>query len=540
VPGQRLGAEVRAVAPSPNLLFKASISSFGNTGLYALLAPNDTGAQRVFVGSNMLTGDLNDDGWKDIVLRRAGTSTTVDTVLVYWGTPTGIDTLAPLLILGENPGDFFTPACIGDVNNDGKPDLMVSAGAYPFPFQRGRVYIYLNPVGTNPPAGTITGDTTFAGLGVACSVGDLNNDGFHDLIIRGWYQLGPTQQRYDYINIYWGIGSDTLNLTLGIHLRGYNLNSRGLACFDANGDGKDDLLWTNRDSLDWIYIHYGGPGFSVVPNLRLRDPGVANFGNAIVNAGDMSGDGNTEIAVAASLATTTSGFVFIFEGGVRLNDQFDAAVGLDSDSDFGRSVSALGDVTGDGLADLIIGAPRYEFGNGRGYWGIFKGDSTITSVHESVNLPAVIRLEQAYPNPFNPSATIEYDLRQRAFVTLKVYNVLGQEVRTLVEKEQEARHYTIRFDATGLSSGAYFYEIIVRTPDGIITRQTKKMLLLSDREKQQLDEYKQHLLTQGLAGDDAALKELARLQYEHTDGRLKQFLMKPEDMECNMVEGIRQ
>jgi hypothetical protein len=522
VNGQQLGKYVNRISPSANLPYKAAASKVGSTGIYRLNSPTDTSTQRVFFGENLLTGDLNNDGHTDVVVTKSLNGW--DTVSVYWGTATGIDTLNPLKIPGDAQGVNFGASCIADVNNDGHPDLICCEPNYGL--DQGKVSVHLGPNITSTPSAFIIGDSIRSGLGGVARVGDLNNDGFNDLIIRGWNQAGPSASRYDYINIYWGTGIDTLNLSLGMQLRGASLVSTGLACFDANGDGIEDLLWTNQDSLDWIYVHLGGSSFSFTPNLRLRDPQFAEFGTAITNAGDMNGDGHEDVVVGAYFSNNP-GFIYVYGGGPRIDQYFDAAVGMTALSYFGYSVSSVGDVTGDGLADIIIGAPNYEFGDQRGCWGIFKGDSTIrvTSVSEAHELPKAITLHQCYPNPFNPTTKIEYELQQRASVTLKVYNLLGEELRTLVNATQDAGQYAVQFDARGLAAGTYFYEIIVRTEDGTITRETKKMLLLSERERREQDEYRQHLLTRGRAGDEAARRELARLEDEHVGGRLKRFLM---------------
>jgi hypothetical protein len=73
--------------------------------------------------------------------------------------------------------------------------------------------------------------------------------------------------------------------------------------------------------------------------------------------------------------------------------------------------------------------------------------------------PTGYRLEQNFPNPFNPVTTIQYQLPVNAKVTLKVYDILGAEVATLVNEVQEAGYRQVRFDALALSSGVYIYRL---------------------------------------------------------------------------------
>lgn len=84
---------------------------------------------------------------------------------------------------------------------------------------------------------------------------------------------------------------------------------------------------------------------------------------------------------------------------------------------------------------------------------------TVVGVSGPPELPASYLLEQNYPNPFNPSTTIHFELPQPSRVTLKVYNVLGQEVMTVVNEELAAGRFDVRIDAAALASGAYFYRI---------------------------------------------------------------------------------
>jgi hypothetical protein len=94
-------------------------------------------------------------------------------------------------------------------------------------------------------------------------------------------------------------------------------------------------------------------------------------------------------------------------------------------------------------------------------------------IYVLAKIPQKFALYQNYPNPFNPSTTISYDLPERSRVKLSIYNILGQEVATLVNGEQEPGRYNINFDASGLPSGIYFYTL--QTP---YFTKTNKMVLV--------------------------------------------------------------
>ncbi len=106
--------------------------------------------------------------------------------------------------------------------------------------------------------------------------------------------------------------------------------------------------------------------------------------------------------------------------------------------------------------------------------GISFLNANITGVKQADNnIPQNFLLEQNYPNPFNPSTQINYSIPSAQKVTLKVYDELGKEVATLVNREQAAGNYTVDFDASGFASGVYFYRI--QAGNNI---QMKKMILM--------------------------------------------------------------
>jgi hypothetical protein len=117
--------------------------------------------------------------------------------------------------------------------------------------------------------------------------------------------------------------------------------------------------------------------------------------------------------------------------------------------------------------DLLVGT------NDGGIWRRPLSEM-ITGVEDKTNvLPKNFSLSQNYPNPFNPTTTIHYSVPKTSFVTIKVYDMLGKEIATLVNQEKSAGNYTVQFNGSNLSSGIYFYRM--RSGNFV---ETKKLLLL--------------------------------------------------------------
>ena len=129
--------------------------------------------------------------------------------------------------------------------------------------------------------------------------------------------------------------------------------------------------------------------------------------------------------------------------------------------------------------DLVTWKPNNRF------WHVYNEDNTsswgkgnfgaVTAIGDrstSAN-PFTYSMSQNFPNPFNPTTMIQYNVPERSVVRLVVYNVIGQEVRVLVEGEKEAGFYTVNFKADDLPSGVYIYRL--QAGDFV---QTRKMILL--------------------------------------------------------------
>ncbi len=110
---------------------------------------------------------------------------------------------------------------------------------------------------------------------------------------------------------------------------------------------------------------------------------------------------------------------------------------------------------------LVCGKYLFSGSIGTGVWTLDLSNITSITRQKPGAIPASYSLEQNFPNPFNPTTNIQYSLPSSQFVTLKVYDILGKEVETLVEKRQSAGNYHVTFDGSRLASGIYIYQLKV-------------------------------------------------------------------------------
>lgn len=122
-----------------------------------------------------------------------------------------------------------------------------------------------------------------------------------------------------------------------------------------------------------------------------------------------------------------------------------------------------------GTTGTLIGNTARTWYDGISYASV----NTVTSVSENKEHPVEFSLSQNHPNPFNPVTVIGYQLSAVGRVELKVFDLLGREIATLVNKEQNAGKYEVEFDASNLPSGTYFYKL--RAADYV---EVKKMMVL--------------------------------------------------------------
>jgi hypothetical protein len=341
-----------------------------------------------FMGYSVASaGDVNADGYSDIVVGAYlydNGQTDEGAAFIYHGSATGISSVPAAIVesnqAGANLG--FSVAGAGDVNGDGYSDIIVGAPNYDGgQAGEGRAFIYRgSAVGINPVASnTVESNQVNANLGYAVSsAGDVNGDGYSD-VIAGAYRYDNMQMDEGAAYVYHGSATGIIT-TAAIILESNQVNAymgyAVSAAGDVNGDGFGDVIigsplfdnGLNNEGAAFVY-HGSLSGINAAVAAVVESDQIdARMGYSVSAAGDVNGDGFSDVIVGAYAfdnGQNDEGAAFVYHGsaaGVNTT----AAVILESnqaDAYLGYAVAGAGDVNGDGYNDVIAGA--YGFDNGQ-------------------------------------------------------------------------------------------------------------------------------------------------------------------------------
>lgn len=204
---------------------------------------------------------------------------------------------------------------------------------------------------------------------------------------------------------------------------------------------------------------------SYQPMQTYRITITHNGGNRIVNFNATTRVGTSTTVAGTFSVLTNSALYSGADGGVYANPH------LIDTATFHWTAPAPGTGTVTLYAAAFQGTSTNSSSGQSGRITLTATENT-TGVAEPASLPLKVALDQNYPNPFNPSTEIRFALPRAAFATLTVFNLLGQEITTLVKGDLHAGQHRVLFTASGLPSGLYFYRL--ETSDLV---QTRKMIL---------------------------------------------------------------
>jgi len=317
-------------------------------------------------------GDVNGDGYDDVMVgayKYDNGQTDEGRAYVYYGSPSGLSSSPNWTAEGDQSPAWFgySVSTAGDVNGDGFDDIIVGAESYTTDYyQGGQAFVWygsasgLGADGT--PANADWASERNHGGHFANSVstaGDVNGDGYDDVIIGEWQGMnGENSEGRAYVyygsvsglalTFVWSAESNDTYAYLG-----QSVSTAG----DVNGDGYSDVVVAAPGYSRAFIWHGSTSGLGANGTPVNADWSVESI-YAVSTAGDVNGDGYSEVIVG-----DYGGQAKVYYGSASGLSSTAWVVGCDqSDADFGGSVSSAGDVNGDGYSDVIVGAELYDNG----------------------------------------------------------------------------------------------------------------------------------------------------------------------------------
>ncbi len=364
-------------------------------------------------------GDVNGDGYSDVIvgayLYDHGESNE-GAAFIYHGSAAGISTTAAALVESNQASASFgaSVAGAGDVNGDGYSDVIVGAYTYDNGISNeGAAFIYQGSAAgiSTTAAAMVESNQASAYLGAAvASAGDVNGDGYSDVIVGAYlYDNGESNEGAAFI--YHGSAasiSTTAAALVESNQASANFGAAVASAGDVNGDGYSDVIvgaytYDNGESNEGAAFVYLGSaaGISTTPAAMLEsNQASANFGYSVAGAGDVNGDGYSDVIVGAYMydnGQADEGAAFVYHGSAAGISTMAAAMveRNQASANFGYSVAGAGDVNGDGYSDVIVGANMYDNGQAdEGAAFIYHGSATGISTTAA----AVVESNQASAN----------------------------------------------------------------------------------------------------------------------------------------------
>ena len=320
-----------------------------------------------------------------------------------------------------------------DIDGDNDPDLLVGSD------DAGNTKFYLND-GNN----SFTQNTTiFSGVSFpgSCrpSFSDIDNDGDYDLFIgRSSGSVNFYENTGDRFSPVWTLNN---SLTSGVSVK----QSAHPGIADLDGDGRKDLIVGEYDGNFTFFKNL----FAVIPVELTSFTANSTESGVILSWTTATETNNKGFEIERSLRTGTG-----TQPGKSDNGPWEKAGYLD----------------GNGTTTNRCYYSFTDNGVSSGYYSYrlkqidFDGSFTYSRIIEiSLNTPVKFSLSQNYPNPFNPSTTIKYSVPNDGFVSMKIYNTIGQEVADLINGFVRAGEHEVVFNTSagnsGLTSGVYFYKL---------------------------------------------------------------------------------
>ncbi len=320
-------------------------------------------------GSNIVCGDIDNDGHEDIVIAAHYYSEKRGRAYLFWGSDRDSMNANPdeIFVGEQEKGSQFGwghPA-VYDIDNDGYDDILL--GAYRSGDNTGRAYLYYGNTKELMDAfhdHVFTGENPGDSFGVTISCGDVDNDGYGDIVIGSYGKQGRTY-------LYYGGSKSNMDakadVIFEVNLEGADYFGKGIVCVDQNRDGYDDVVigtrgYNNEQGRAYLFHGNSKRNLDTDPDMIFEGEVEGSHYGIREICGDIDGDNVNDLVIGAPWFGQRVGRVYVYRGKELAGPDPKPGrilTGENPNDELGWGL-ACGDVNNDGFDDLVIGAYGYK------------------------------------------------------------------------------------------------------------------------------------------------------------------------------------